>query len=289
MIYLFLCIFFSTMIFVVFRLLDRLKVDTLNAIIINYFTASLLGFAVSFRNGFVLPDAAWVHMAVILGILFVLVFIAIGYSSRVAGITITSLTTKLSVVIPVIFSIYIFGEHINAAKITGMIMALMSVALIVYKPAGAGYGARKSGMTVWLPVILFFGAGLVDSLIKYSQELFVPGDEIVVFSSATFLTAAVTSILFRLARPRPEIRSRWYNTAAGGISLGLANFGSLYFLIMALESGAHDSSVIFGINNIGIVMLSVLAGLFLFREKTTIFNRVGIFTAVVSIIILFYS
>ncbi len=86
---------------------------------------------------------------------------------------------------------------------------------------------------------------------------------------------------------------RW-NAVFWGACLGLVNFGSIYFLVKALDhhdpvKGIIDSSVIFGINNIGIVSLSVLLGILLFREKLSKVNAAGMALCITAIIILAYS
>ncbi|MBE0674045.1 MAG: DMT family transporter, partial [Bacteroidales bacterium] len=286
---LFLCIISSTLILVVFRLLNVLKVSTLNAIIINYITAAALGLIAGGRSGFNPFGEEWFMMSVVTGFLFVFMFYVIGYSARVAGITLTSLTTKLSVVIPVLFSILVFGEHLSILKVAGMILAVAAIVMIVYRPRKQEGTVVSIRRMLWLPATLFFGAGFIDSLIKYSQEVYVGNDEILAFSATTFMAAALTSIILRLTGKYENEENRWYNLAIGGVALGVVNFGSLYFLVMALESDKLASSIIFGINNIGVVMLSVVTGMFFFGEKTTTLNKAGIALAIVSIMMLFYS
>ena len=289
MIYLILCILSSTMILIVFKMMNRLRINTLDAIVINYFSASALGILTGRSAGLAPFGYGWFIMSLILGFLFVFMFNVIGYSARVAGVTVTSLTTKLSVVVPVLFSILMFGESVSLLKVSGMILALIAIVMIVYRPRQPGESIAEIKRLIWLPFILFFGAGIIDSLIKYAQEVYVPQNETIAFSTATFMVAAITSVGFRIAsRPAGE-ENRWYKLLAGGVALGIVNFGSLYFLVMAFESRRFDSSIVFGINNIGIVMLSVLAGMVIFREKTTLLNKAGILLAIISILILFYS
>ena len=289
MIYLLLCIISSTLILIVFKLLNRLNVSTVNAIVVNYFTASILGLAVGGPAGFNPIGQEWFTMSLITGFLFVFMFFVIGYSARVAGITMTSLTTKLSVVVPVLFSIIRFGEEVTAMKVSGMVLALIAIVMIVYRPRSGNEATVSLRELIWLPVILFFGAGFIDSLIKYSQEMYVPEEETIAFATTTFMVAAVTSVGFRLTGRFDKEENRWFKVAAGGIALGMVNFGSLYFLVMALESGRMASSVVFGINNIGVVLLSVISGMVLFREKTSSLNKAGILVAIISILILFYA
>jgi uncharacterized membrane protein len=69
----------------------------------------------------------------------------------------------------------------------------------------------------------------------------------------------------------------------------------MYFLILALNHINIDTgqqatgSVVFGINNIGIVALSVFIGLIAYKERPSIVNWVGIALSGVAIIILAMS
>jgi len=274
---------------IVFKMLDRLNVSTMNAIIINYFTAALLGLIIVAGPDFRPFASEWFFMSLILGFVFVFMFSVIGYSTRVAGITITSLTTKLSVVIPVLFSIVFFDEEITIYKVAGMILALAAISMIVYKPTEKNTASVKTREVIWLPIILFFGAGIIDSFIKYSQETYVRADETIAFSTTTFMVAAVTSIGFRMTGRFEKKEDKLPGLLLGGIALGVVNFGSLFFLVLALGSEKLASSVVFGVNNIGIVLLSVIAGLAIFGEKLTPLNKLGILIAIVSILILFYG
>jgi len=79
-----------------------------------------------------------------------------------------------------------------------------------------------------------------------------------------------------------------------GIMLGISNFGSIYFLIRTLnhrspQGNIIDSSIVFGVNNTGIVVLSVFTGFIVFREKLKRINWIGVGLALVAIIIFAYT
>ena len=69
----------------------------------------------------------------------------------------------------------------------------------------------------------------------------------------------------------------------GGILLGVPNYFSIVYLLKALSTEGMESSTAFTLNNVGIVILSTLFGLFIFNEKLISKNWVGIGIAVVSI------
>ena len=141
---------------------------------------------------------------------------------------------------------------------------------------------------IFLPFILFLGVGTVDSTIKYSQVEFLITLDITTFSTLLFSISAISAISFQLIRPgKKMILNR--KTLLFGFLLGLVNFGSLFYFISALSHGGLESSVIFGINNLGIVMLSILTALLAFREKLSKLNWIGVFLSIIAILILSYS
>jgi drug/metabolite transporter (DMT)-like permease len=75
----------------------------------------------------------------------------------------------------------------------------------------------------------------------------------------------------------------------GGIALGVPNYFSVYFLMKSLSIKSIQSSVVFPVNNMSIVALSALAGIFLFREKITITNKVGILLCIIAIALIAFS
>jgi uncharacterized membrane protein len=71
----------------------------------------------------------------------------------------------------------------------------------------------------------------------------------------------------------------------GGIALGVPNYFSIFFLIRALRSEMLESSALFTLNNVAIVMFSTLMGILMFKEKLSLKNWGGVVLAVFSIIL----
>jgi multidrug transporter EmrE-like cation transporter len=63
----------------------------------------------------------------------------------------------------------------------------------------------------------------------------------------------------------------------------------VFFFLKALASKTIDSSIVFGINNVSIVILSVLIGIIIFKEKVNKINIAGIASAISAIIFLSIS
>jgi drug/metabolite transporter (DMT)-like permease len=70
-----------------------------------------------------------------------------------------------------------------------------------------------------------------------------------------------------------------------GIILGVPNYFSLYYLVKMLDSEVFESSTIFTIHNVAIVMVSTLVGILFFKEKISKRNGFGIALALVAILL----
>lgn len=278
--FLILCILSSTGIFIVFKSIDRFRLPSLPVIVINYLTATLLGLLLTSYPIRVssLLEREWFPISVVIGILFIVMFFLVAYSSRKAGISITTVASKMSVIFPILFSMMIDpSDRFTVLKGIAIVCTLTGVALTVYKPKNG----RTDWSAVYIPLLLFTGMGLVDSLVKFAQHRYVSDVEVAPFSSVLFLNAFLSGLVVVAVMPGYHRNFRSLPVWGWGIFLGAVNFGSIFFLVRALnylkpEGTKMDSSVIFGINNIGIVTLSVLSGLFIFREHLKLVNWLGI-------------
>ena len=70
---------------------------------------------------------------------------------------------------------------------------------------------------------------------------------------------------------------------AGGLLLGVLNFGNILFYVWAHQALPDSPAVVFAAMNIGVVVLGTLVGVFAFGEKTGRWNRLAIGLAVVAI------
>lgn len=294
MIYLLLCILSSAAVLVTFKFAERLKVNTFSAILVNYITACLAGFFLA--NGDVKPllnlNIGTVIFMLILGAMFISVFRLIGLSTQRAGVAVTSVAAKMSVILPILFSVWIdANDSLNTIKIIGIVLALVSVLLTTYKKEKLTHGSAG----LYLPLIIFIGIGIIDSSVKYAQTTFVTNELNPIFNSAVFAIAGTIGFAILPFNKAAANNLKHIKTWILGFVLGLVNFGSMYFMIAALNhtdalTGKQmQGSILFGINNIGVVVASVFLGLMLFKERPTRTNWAGILLSVVSIVILAYS
>lgn len=292
MIYLLLSVLCSVGIFVSFKIGRQLNISVLALITINYYVALVFGSAqlLSAQNTF--PQSLISSSAIILtisvGVLFVIMFYIASRSVEQAGISISSAASKLSVVFPFFFSLFIDpSDKFSSVKIAAIIIILISIILISYKKRAIASKLSAS----FYPIVLFLGMGFVDSLVKYSQHVFIFSDMEGYFSTGVFFFSAIAATVWFLGRGN-RFRQINTNTILLGVGLGMSNFGSLFFFIKALNSGGYSnlfgSSSIFALNNVSIIVVTSIVGLLLFRERLALINLGGILLSLVGIILLLY-
>lgn len=284
MIYLLLSILSSSLIFVVFKFFGKYKVNILQAIVANYFVACSVGFLFYLRETDLssIPSRPWFPGTILLGILFILVFNLAAITTQRSGLSVVSVATKMSVSIPVLFGIFYYGEETGILKILGFLLALAAVYLSSIKKR-EGISIRTENLL--FPALVFLGSGIIDTSIKFLETSYVDKDEVALFSSSIFGVAGMVGIMvliFQAVRGKLEVASK---NILGGIALGIPNFFSIYFLVMALRSGGFESSTIFIINNVAIVLVSTLLGIAIFKERLLLKNWLGIALAVLSILL----
>ncbi|CAL65611.1 EamA family transporter [Christiangramia forsetii] len=284
MIYLLLSVLSSTIIFVVFRLYKKFGVNTLQAIVVNYFIACTVGFFgyIEGSDFTEVPGESWFPGALMLGFLFIAVFNLAAITTQKSGLSVVAVATKMSVAIPVLFGIFLYNENTGVLKIIGIFLALVAVYLTSIKTE-QGISIKTENLI--FPLLVFLGSGIIDTSLKYLETSYVSETDVGLFSSTIFATAGAIGILVLLYQAIKGTLKFSYKNILGGIALGIPNYYSIYFLVMALRSNGFDSSTIFTMNHVAIVTLSTLVGILLFKEKLIKKNWIGLALAVISIIL----
>lgn len=285
MIFLLLSILSSSVIFVIFKLFDRYGVNTLQAIIANYFIACSVGLIIDDQPLEItrIPTEQWFPGTLVLGVLFISVFYLAALTTQRSGLSVVSVATKMSVAIPVFFGIFLYRESTEIIKLTGIVLALIAVYLTSIKRS-EGIAIKKKNLI--FPLLVFFGSGIIDTTLKYLETSYVAEIDVALFSSTIFAAAGTIGVGILIIQAIRGSLKITIKNIVGGVALGIPNFFSIYFLVMALRTEGYDSSTIFPINNVAIVMVSTFLGILLFGEKLIPKNWLGILFAVVSIVLI---
>jgi drug/metabolite transporter (DMT)-like permease len=287
MAFLWISILTSTLLVVILKLFPRFQINTFLAIVTNYIVCSSMGFY------FVPANVEWYHptqglnwlyVAIGMGFSFIALFNLMGYISQELGLTAVSVSNKLSLIIPVGLAFFIYGDSVTWIKLTGLLLAIPAVLLTTWQDGEGGH--KWTFKNVLLFTLLFIGSGLNDTFVKFAQEKLMTESQFPLFTAFVFGMAFVIGVLIALFLAiRGKLKFTWQSVVAG-IALGIPNYFSIYALLKALAVPNWESSTLFTINNVGILLASALMGVVIFKERLSIKNIIGILVACISIILL---
>ncbi len=282
MIWLVLALLTSTLIMVNFKLYPKFGVVVLQAIATNYLVAFVAGL-ITLQNESPVDFAqqAWFPLSLLSGMLLILVFFVFASSAAKVGIAITSVSSKMSVLIPVALGFLFFGDIADPVKICGIALALPAF-LFIFK---RNENFNLKGIFLVLPLLLFLGNGINDSILKTAQFNFLATDnDLVRYLTSAFATAFfIGAILVTIISIRKKQKIRIKNIFAG-IVLGLLNWYSTLFFLKGLTE--MDVTVFVPVFNVGIVSLGAITGLVFFREKMGKWNIFGLVLATIAILLI---
>lgn len=288
MFYLIATILLNVLLFVIFRVVPKYRVDVLQAIVVNYWVCVITGslFIGYFPFDVAMTRAEWFPWAMLTGVCFIIIFNLIAYRTRVDGITTATIANKLSIAIPVLLAIIFYKEHLGIWSVIGIVLAFPAVYLTSRSKEQHASGKPAIG---WL-ALLFMGSGLLDALVNYVQRVHLPtpADQ-ALFTIYTFGFAGSTGtvlvlILTVLRRIQLNIRN-----VVAGICIGVPNYFSIYYFIRLLHSGFLQTSAAIPVNNIGIMMVCALVAVLFFKEKITLPRLIGLVLSVAAILFIAFG
>ena len=289
MLYLVLSILFSVLLLVNFRLHPKYQIDTTQAIVFNYWVCCLLGwFLLPSGTTFSIDWSADVtYYALLLGLGFIVVFMLSGASTLKSGITATSLANNMSLVIPVLFNLFVFNTSQNFGLLNylGLGLALLAVYLSTWKEADASETASKTN-NLTLPFLVFLMYGITNTAFNYLNFKYVSANGTTIAFMLTACLGAIVSGIFLLIYHRKKIE---FKNIVAAIPLGIPNFLSFYFLLKALDAFKNNGAYVLPVYNIGVILASTCVALFVFKEKLAKTNWIGLVLAFLAIILISWA
>ncbi|MGB0851201.1 MAG: EamA/RhaT family transporter [Bacteroidia bacterium] len=283
--FLVLSIFFSTFINLIFRWFKDFNVNKFQAIIVNYLVCFIVGFSLSDNHDVMANFTSnWFPYCVALGFIFVAIFFAMALTTEKMGISVTAVSGKMSVVVPIIFAYVLHGESLTTFFIIGLILSLLSIYFISVKK-----DLNIDRRYLFLPVIVFLGGGIIDTSLKVLETNYGNDVSMDTISYTIFLGAFIAGSILFLIKNRGNILLFERKSLVAGVLLGVPNYFSIFFLLSAISQFTDKSALVFGINNIGVVLVSSILSVIIFRENLSAGNKFGLALAVISIVIIAYA
>ncbi len=251
----------------------------------NYAAATLVSVLLLLPTGqfSVRWSAGLIILGMVAGVIFIAGFFALAAATRLAGMSLSVGIMRVSVLIPVLASWLIWHEIPTALQTVGLVLAALSFFGLAHRGSRPGREPAVSGAASAL-TLAFLMSGLADLSLKLFSEAYGETVPTASFMVIVFGVAGVLGLGW-VALSRDEIaRPVLWRSWAWGVLLGIANLGSVAFMLQAV--GRLPGPVVFPLNNAGIMLGATLLGVALWRERLTRLNRAGLALALAAIVLL---
>ncbi|MBB6502851.1 DMT family transporter [Pedobacter cryoconitis] len=282
MIYILLSISCSVTVAVLLKLAKRYKIHVLQAVLWNYLTAIILSY-IFFRPDLKEMTGTPSALALSIGILLPVLFVILAASVQKIGIVKSDIAQRLSLFIPILASVYLFGENFTWLRIAGLGVGFLAIILTLSRKSTV---KNDSGSYIY-PVLVFVGFGLIDVMFKkLALDKSIPyTSTLMIIFCISFVVAAFILVYVVLVKKRKVELINFFC----GIVLGGFNFGNILFYMKAHRAMASNPSTVFAAMNMGVIILGSLIGITLFKEKVSKLNYIGITMALVAIFLITLS
>ncbi|MBE6634889.1 MAG: hypothetical protein E7617_01635 [Ruminococcaceae bacterium] len=226
-------------------------------------------------TGAILPYSLVFSAAYCTAIVFA--FLAIKHGS----LSLSSLIIQYSLILPTVFGFILWDEAIKPGGIVGIILLLISLAMINKEEKSE----KKSITPRWIIFVLlaFFGNGACSTVQK-AQQLSSSAEYKNEFMILALLISLAVMTMMALITERKELS---YNLKSGVLSYsicGLANGG--VNLLVLLLSARMAASVMFPIISAGGIVAAYAVSTLVYKEKMSRTQTAGLIVGILSIIAL---
>ena len=255
MFYLLLAITGSAMISILLRISSGKIKEGCSMLAFNYLTCTVLGMAYAgFAPGITQNPGfpAALGLGIVNGILLLVSFILMQSSVRKNGVVLTSIFTKLGLLVPVVLSVVVFREMPTWVQVIGFCIAIAAIIVINLQ--------KDTGRFDWSLIILLLLAGGTDAMAKIYEALGSADltDPYLLYSFGAAFVLCVSVVIAK--KELPGFREFLFGTL-----IGIPNFLSSKFLLSALAT--VPAVVAYPTFSVATLLVITLTGVLAFREK----------------------
>ncbi|MCY1371302.1 hypothetical protein D9M69_584390 [compost metagenome] len=171
----------------------------------------------------------------------------------------------------------------------GLALGLVAVAIASYK---ADTGKARAGFlqSGGLALAVFLLYGITNTAINYIQIHVIRDSPGAIPVMLIMVLGAVISGLTVWAYQMLKGRETFHvKNLLAAVTLGIPNFLSFYFLILALNHYGSSGAFVYPLYNMGVILVSAVVSLLFFKEQLTRLNRVGLGLAILAILFISWN
>jgi drug/metabolite transporter (DMT)-like permease len=276
MLFLILSVICSVTVGVIFKIVRNYQISFTQIITFNYLFALLLCFFFFSPNISVLDKSSPWEVLISLGVLLPTIFFFLAVSIKYMGIAKTDVSQRLSLILSVFGAWLFFGEQFNTLKLIALLLGIPALLLMLNKP-------NNNKENKWIyPMIVWLGFGVIDLLFKkiaLQSQISFTTSLFVVFSISLLIMVVYNSYEIIFKSSKIHLKSILF----GGL-IGVFNFGNIFFYLKAHQVFAENPSTVFAGMNMGVIIVGSIVGFFIFKEKASKLNILGLFFALLAVI-----
>lgn len=227
---------------------------------VNYTVCALLAFAAMEPKALYNGDATPCWLGCITGLFYLASLSANGYSIHKNGAILSSVFTRLGVLVPILLSVTLFGECPTIVQGLGVALAVAAAVIMNGLPSKTVVSSA-AGKVYLLPLILTLVLnGTSDAMSKVFTQLGRRQDD-GLFMFYIFLFAGLATLVL-LVREHRALTGR---DVLFGVLVGVPNFLSSRLLLAALTQ--LPAFLVYPSYSVGVILVISVASYFLFRER----------------------
>lgn len=257
MIYLILAIMCSAMLSIIMRLSERHIGENVSMLAFNYITCTILSLIYS-GVGNIFPNEEGVGltlgMGLINGFLYLGGFVLLQVNVKRNGVVMSTTFMKLGLLVPMLFSMLIFGERMNLMQALGFVLAVAAIILINFEKEETSM-QFKTGL-----ILLLLVGGMADGMSKVFEEV---GNEALSSQFLLFTFGMACLLCWGLVIYKKERLQKYH--IIYGMLIGVPNFFAAKFLLKSLQT--LPAVITYPTFSVSTIIVVSLAGICLFKEK----------------------
>jgi drug/metabolite transporter (DMT)-like permease len=264
-----------------FKVWPRFGIRVLPGILHNYIACCMTAWFVQ-GNIPQLVDIVrsdWFYFAALLGVIFISGFYLFGMAIQWWGMAIVSAFQKMSLLLSVLFAMFYFHEKPIVLQVIGILTGLVAIPFLLYRKERVQRQKNVTFIAYFVVLGTFLISGAIEILLMVVERSLSARSGDPIFIATIFAVAFMSGLPFLLTSKIERLAFFSKKHTVAGWLLGVPNFFSIYFLMRALGSSLPSSLAIPFINT-GTILVSVLVGVFLFKEDFTFKNFIGLVMAI---------
>jgi drug/metabolite transporter (DMT)-like permease len=278
MIDLFLTILCSTSIAIILKVNSNIRGNSILLLAGNYFSASVIGLFLFLSDQRATSSTELIPLGFFLSILFVGSIFAFSKSVNLSGAALSTVSSRLSVFVPTILSMFFYLELPNNYQILGLFLTLVTILLFYFSISNSDFRDGSKNKFVYLISVLI-GIGIADFFMKVFQENWLSTDK--PFFLFWIFFFSFISTFFITLKKKIKVEKK---TIFLGLFMGIPNIFSSYFLIEALKT--YEAVFVYPFVNMSIIIATAIIVKIFWKEYWSTYSKVALLTGLASILLL---